>query len=44
VKEEEEEKEKCILSQFWKLEVQNQNLRKAMSPPELWIKSFLASS
>ena len=34
--------QKFILSEFWRLEVQNQDISKAMFPLRLWIESFFA--
>ena len=36
-------KHKCVLSLFWRLEVQNQRDGRAMFPLELWARFFLAS-
>lgn len=35
--------EKSILSQFWRAEVQNDGVAKALPPRRLWVESFLAS-
>lgn len=36
--------QKCILSHFWRPEIQSQDLGRAMFPLKLWVKSCLPSS